>query len=71
MANRNRGATGSDRPAGTTSSVLRILVGTFIILVVGFAFFAVFSPGPNTNPTATTSNDRQNDKDMTLKQPGN
>ena len=71
MATRNRGEMGSDRPAGTTRTIFRILVGAFLILAVGFAFFAIRSPGLITDPTTTTSNDRQVDKDMTLKQPGN
>jgi hypothetical protein len=65
------GSTGSDRPAGTNGSIARILIGAFLIFAIGMFYFYTRAPGPNTNPTATTSNDRKTDTDMTLKQPGN
>jgi hypothetical protein len=60
-----------DRPAGTTGSITRILLGAFAIFAIGMFYFYARAPGPTTNPTATTSDDRKSDRDMTLKQPGN
>ena len=65
------GSTGSDRPAGNRSSILRIVFGALAIFAIGMFYFYTRAPGPDTNPTTTTSNDRKNDRDMTLKQPGN
>jgi hypothetical protein len=65
------GSTGSDRPAGTIGSIGRILIAAFVIFAIGMFYFYTRAPGPNTNPTATTSNDRTTDTGMTLKQPGN
>ena len=65
------GSTGSDRPAGTIGSIGRILIGAFVIFAIGMFYFYTRALGPNTNPTATTSNDRATDTDRTLKQPGN
>lgn len=71
MRQGRNGASGSDRPAGTQSAIIRIVLGALAICAVGMFYFYSRAPGPNTNPTTTTSNDRQNDRDMTLKQPGN
>ena len=65
------GSAGEDRPAGTAGSILRIVIGAFVIFAGGLLFFYLQAPGPRTTPTTTTSSERPTDPNMTLKQPGN